>query len=308
MVDRGSPRIAMTAPDHFEVTYTINPWMQPSTWARDPGNASHIARVQWLALKSTLERIGFAVEVIPGVAGLPDMLFPANAAIILNRRAMLARFRYPQRTGEEAHFRRYFLDLAARGLLDEVATFSPGLNQEGAGDCIWDAKREVFWAGFGPRSDAWALSQVTDYFQRGVVALLLATEHYYHLDTCFTALPGGEILYFPGAFAERSAKLIEDMVRPEMRIATTPEEAATFCLNTVALGRDLVMAPPPPRLRAILEERGYRLHEVDLSSFILSGGAAYCMTLRLDLHSSPHVDNAKEGDTSCSPRISPTPL
>jgi N-dimethylarginine dimethylaminohydrolase len=308
MVDRGTPRIAMTTPDHFEVTYTINPWMQPDTWARAPGSASQIARDQWLALKSTLERIGFTVDVIPGVAGLPDMLFPANAAIILNRRAMLARFRHPQRSGEEVHFQRYFLSLVERGLLDEVATFSTGLNQEGAGDCIWDAKREIFWAGFGPRSDAWALSQVTDYFQRGVVALLLATEHYYHLDTCFTALPGGEILYFPGAFAVRSAKLIEDMVRPEMRIAITPEEAATFCLNVVALGRDLVMAPAPPRLRSLLEERGYRCHDVDLSNFILSGGAAYCMTLRLDILNSPHVAYPKEGEEPCSPKSSPTPL
>ncbi|MEJ2228656.1 MAG: arginine deiminase-related protein [Alphaproteobacteria bacterium] len=308
MAKSGSPRIAMTAPDHYEVTYTINPWMQPDTWARDPKSANQTARAQWLALKSTLERIGFTVDVIPGVAGLPDMLFPANAAIIFERRAMLARFRYPQRTGEEAHFRRYLLDLHERGLLDEIAELSPGLNQEGAGDCIWDTKREVFWAGFGPRSDAWALSEVTNFFQRGVVALLLATEHYYHLDTCFKALPGGEILYFPGAFAERSAKLIVDMVASELLIAVTAEEAASFCLNIVELGRDLVMAPPPSRIRTILEERGYRCHEVDLSSFILSGGAAYCMTLRLDLLSSPHVDIAKEGETSCSPRISPTPL
>ena len=31
-----------------------------------------------------------------------------------------------------------------------------------------------------------------------------------------------------------------------------------------------------------LAERGYRCVELDLSPFILSGGAAFCMTLRLD--------------------------
>jgi N-dimethylarginine dimethylaminohydrolase len=35
----------------------------------------------------------------------------------------------------------------------------------------------------------------------------------------------------------------------------------------------------------MLEERGYAVHGVDLSPFILSGGGAYCMTLRLDRQS-----------------------
>jgi hypothetical protein len=33
---------------------------------------------------------------------------------------------------------------------------------------------------------------------------------------------------------------------------------------------------------ARLAERGYRVTEVDLLPFIMSGGSAYCMTLRLD--------------------------
>jgi len=46
-----------------------------------------------------------------------------------------------------------------------------------------------------------------------------------------------------------------------------------------------VMASASARLRAVLAERGYRCVELDLSPFILSGGAAFCMTLRLDLTS-----------------------
>ena len=30
---------------------------------------------------------------MPGVADLPDMVFPANAAVVLDRRALVARFR-----------------------------------------------------------------------------------------------------------------------------------------------------------------------------------------------------------------------
>jgi hypothetical protein len=47
------------------------------------------------------------------------------------------------------------------------------------------------------------------------------------------------------------------------------------------------MAEAPPRLGARLAERGYQVTEVDLSPFILSGGGAFCMTLRLDLAAAP---------------------
>ena len=307
MIRKGEGRIVMTAPEHYEVSYSINPWMQPEAWARDPAALKLSARAQWNRLRAALEEVGLTVEVVPGEPGLPDMVFPANAAIVLDGRALLARFRHRQRTGEEAAFRRFFEGLVTRGLLTGIAEFSPGLVQEGAGDCIWDASRGLFWAGFGPRSDAWALSEVTDFFRQPVAGLLLATGHYYHLDTCFCPLPGGEILYYREAFAARSAGLIEEIVPAEARIAATPDEAAAFSLNAVAVGRDLIMAPPPPRLRAILEERGYRCRDVDLSSFMLSGGGAYCMTLRLDLLSEKKAQAAREGDVSCSPESPAAP-
>ena len=55
------------------------------------------------------------------------------------------------------------------------------------------------------------------------------------------------------------------------------------------------MAEAPPRLRAILTERGYRVSEVDLAPFILSGGGAFCMTLRLDLAALPVRQIAHQG-------------
>lgn len=300
MSQTNAGRIVMTSPEHYEVSYTINPWMRPEAWARDPDVLKTTARAQWNGLRALLEEAGLTVEVVPGEPGLPDMVFPANAAIVLDGRVLLARFRHRQRTGEETAFRRFFEGLAARGIVGEIGEFSQGLAQEGAGDCIWDASRGLFWAGFGPRSDAWALSEVTDFFRQPVAGLLLATEHYYHLDTCFCPLPGGEILYYREAFAARSAGLIEEIVPAGARITATPDEAAAFSLNAVAVGRDLIMAPPPPRLRAVLEERGYRCRDADLSSFLLSGGGAFCMTLRLDRVSVTKTEPAREGDVSCS--------
>ena len=63
------------------------------------------------------------------------------------------------------------------------------------------------------------------------------------------------------------------------------EDAARLCVNAVCLGRTLIMAKATERLKRTLGERGYRVVEVDLAPFLLSGGAAFCMTLRLDLAS-----------------------
>ena len=56
------------------------------------------------------------------------------------------------------------------------------------------------------------------------------------------------------------------------------------------------MARASARLQAALAERGYRSVELDLSPFILSGGAAFCMTLRLDRTSAAASDATRPAD------------
>jgi len=229
-----------------------------------------------------LESLGMAIEVVPAAPGLPDLVFPANAAIVLDRRALVARFRHPERRGEEACFHRFFESLRDRGLLDAVTLMPDGIFQEGAGDCLWDDSRQTFWAAWGPRSARESLPVIERFFGRPVFELQLVTERFYHLDTCFSVLSGGEVLYFPGALSAAAQAAIVERVEPDLRIEASAEEAATFGLNSINIGRDLVMAAAPARLKAILAERGYRCLPVELSSFILSGGASFCMTLRLD--------------------------
>jgi N-dimethylarginine dimethylaminohydrolase len=277
----------MTDPAHFDVSYAINPWMRPGEWSLDPAGRREAARLSWEALRSALQAAGAQVEVAAGALGWPDMVFPANAAVVLDGRALLARFRHPERQGEERHFRAAFEDLRRRGLVREIVKLPAGVLHEGAGDGLWDASRQLFWTGFGPRSDAAAADAITDLFGRETIALELATERFYHLDTCFCPLSGGEVLWFPPAFTPEARRRVRDRVAPELLIEAAPDEAAAFCVNAVCIARDVVMAEAPPRLRAILTERGYRLSEVDLAPFILSGGGAFCMTLRLDLAAQP---------------------
>jgi N-dimethylarginine dimethylaminohydrolase len=277
------PLLLLTDPAHFEVTYSINPWMQPRAWAEDPIARRVAARRSFQSFAAALTGAGARLEIMPGIAGLPDMAFPANAAVVLDRLALLARFRHPQRRGEEQYFHEHFRSLMERGsIVDEVAQLPPSCFQEGAGDCIWDPVRGRFWAGYGQRSTRRAAAEISAFFGRETTALELVSPRFYHLDVCFCALSGGEIFYYPPAFSAASLATIRDIVAPEDLIEATDEDAARFNVNAVNIDDRLVMARASPDLVARLAERGYRVIEVDLQPFIMAGGGAYCMTLRLD--------------------------
>ncbi|THD58656.1 dimethylarginine dimethylaminohydrolase family protein [Phenylobacterium sp.] len=273
------PRFLMTDPSAFEVSYRINPWMDPAAWTAACADRAKAASAD---LRHALQDLGAHVETVEAVRGLPDLVFPANAAVVLDGKVLLARFRHPERQGEETVFRAVFARLKARGLISEVVDLPEGMLQEGAGDAIWDAQRGHFWAGFGPRSNRASLGVIRRTFGQEVVGLELVSDRFYHLDTCFCPLSGGQVLYHPEAFTPDALAAIRERVAPADRIEADAAEAAAFCVNAVNLADTLVMAEAPASLRAKLKAQGYRLVEVDLAPFIRSGGAAYCMTLRLD--------------------------
>jgi N-dimethylarginine dimethylaminohydrolase len=280
------PLFLMTDPSCFDVSYQINPWMRPTAWRPEHAAAAKAASAK---LKAALKALGAEVETIEAIRGLPDLVFPANAAVVLDGRVLLARFRYPERQGEEAVFRAVFSRLRARGLVHDIVDLPDGVLQEGAGDCIWDTDRRLFWAGYGPRSSKASVGVIGRTFGQEVVGLELASDRFYHLDTCFCPLAGGKVLYYPDAFTAAAQAVIRSHVPQAQRIVASAEEAEAFCVNAVNLDARLVMARAPASLRAKLTARGYSLTEVDLDPFILSGGAAYCMTLRLDRKSDPRT-------------------
>jgi N-dimethylarginine dimethylaminohydrolase len=276
----------MCAPEHFAVNYAINPWMDPQSWARD-SRAHGAATREWAALYRKLIELGGTVELVPPAAGLPDLVFTANAAIVLDRQALLARFRHGERVREQPHFEAAFRSLQARGLIDTVRKLPDGVVLEGAGDCVWDASRRLFWMGYGPRSDAAARRPVEDMFGQCVVALELGDPRFYHMDTALAPLPGGELMYLPQAFNATGLGAIRDRIPTDQRIELSLEDGCRLAANAVCLGRSLVLSEASERLRAELDERGYRVVATPLTSFLRSGGSAFCLTLRLDRQSVP---------------------
>jgi N-dimethylarginine dimethylaminohydrolase len=278
-------RLLMCQPEHFGVLYTINPWMDPASWARQEQTRGASSKRQWDALYATLRGLGAAIELVPPVAGLPDLVFTANAAVVLDRRVLLARFRHTERQGEEAHYEAAFRALKGRGLVDQVTRLPQGVVLEGAGDCVWDDTRQLFWMGYGPRSDLAARFVVQDAFGVDAVALNLADPRFYHMDTALSPLPGGEVMYLPEAFTEAGLAAIRERVATDQRIEIGIEDGALLAANTVCLGDTLVMPACSEKLNATLAERGYRVITLPLDTFLASGGSGFCLTLRLDRRS-----------------------
>ncbi len=278
-------RILMCRPDFFEVSYAINPWMHPDEWTRDKDALTAQALREWQALHDRFTSLGIALELMPPAQGLPDMVFTANGAVVLDGKALVARFMHPERQGEEPHFVRHFETLKGRGLIDTVAVMEDGVYQEGAGDCIYDRARHFFWAGYGQRSKRAAADAVSSFFGRETVPLELTQPAYYHLDVCMCPLSRGHIVYFPAAFTDEALARLKHRAGPENLIEAREEDAAQLAVNAVNVGDDIVMAACGPELKNALEARGYTVHVVPLETFRRSGGAAFCLTLRLDLQS-----------------------
>jgi arginine dihydrolase len=288
MAVASSPRFLMCPPRHFAVTYSINPWMDPTEWGRRPEALAQKAESEWRSLKKLIEQAGAAVDLMIPAPGVPDLVFTANAAVVLDGKVLLASFRYPERRLEEPHFAAAFDALIARGILKSRVSLPPDVVLEGAGDCIWDPKRQLFWVGFGPRSSEQAAMAVEETFGFPAIGIELIDPRFYHLDTAFSVLEDGDLMYFKDALSPSSLRLLHDRVCSYDRIEVSEQDARGMCLNGIRVGRILILSSCSAELRRRLADRGYFVCVTSLSTFQLSGGSAYCLTLRTDLAS----DNA----------------
>ena len=265
-------QILMCPPDFYDVRYVINPWMEGNV-----GKAVRsTAREQWNALCSRLREIA-RVELIPPQPGLPDMVFTANAGVIVGSKAVLSHFLHRERRDEEPHFQQWF---RARGF--DIFEMPADLPFEGAGDALLDRARGWLWAGYGLRTELDAHPLLAQWLNVEVVSLRLIDQRYYHLDTCLCPLEDGWLLYYPPAFDAYSNHVIEQRVPADRRIAVKESDAMRFACNAVNAGRHLFTNEISAELRATLENAGFRVVETPLDEFLKAGGAAKCLTLRLD--------------------------
>lgn len=264
-------RLLVCPPDYFRIDYEINPWMR-ITNAVDPYRAIR----QWQDLMLTLEKdLGVVLERMAPVSGLPDMVFTANAGVVVGRTAVPSRFRHLERQREETYFEAWFKEHGY-----EVVPLREGLYFEGAGDLL--GVPDLWLGGYRQRSDVRVYTQLSRLFGREIIPVELVDGRFYHLDTCFCPLSGGEALYYPPAFDTYAQSVIADRLPEARRLVVPQADALRFACNAVCVDRHVVLPEGCRETEQLLKARGYLPHPLPLDEFMKAGGSAKCLTLALD--------------------------
>ncbi|MEV4949828.1 dimethylargininase [Streptomyces sp. NPDC053755] len=261
-------RYLMCPPTHFKVTYSINPWMDPTKPVDLP-----LAHAQWEDLVDRYRSLGHTVELLEPHPDLPDMVYAANGATVVDGRVLGARFAYPERAGEAAAHLDWF---RAHGYTDVRV---PEHVNEGEGD--FAVTSSWILAGRGFRASPLSHGEAQEFFGRPVLGLDLLDPRYYHLDTALCVLDDtrDEIMYYPGAFSPGSRAVLARLF-PDALIATE-EDAAALGLNAVSDGLHVLLPQAAVGLFAPLRERGYTPVGMDLMELLKGGGSVKCCTQEL---------------------------
>ncbi len=266
-IDSMPKTILMCAPTFFDIEYEINPWMDTANKVD-----TKLAGKQWQKLQQTYtETLGWDVQLIDPVKNLPDMVFTANGALVIDGKVALPRFRYPERQPETDYFRKWFEAAGYQEIL------MPQHDFEGEGDAlVWN---DVIFGGYGFRSNKASHAELAEFFGKKVVDVHLVDERFYHLDTCLTIVSQDTVSLWPKAFSEESLKKIHEIV-PNV-IEASDEDALVYGLNAMSDGQNIVIPERASGLIRTYRERGMSVFPTPISEFQKSGGGVKCLTLEL---------------------------
>jgi N-dimethylarginine dimethylaminohydrolase len=256
----------MCPPEYFTVEYAINPWMNPDETV-DPA----LAMRQWQRLRDAFTGLGHTVRTIAPEPGLPDMVYAANGATVIDGKVLGARFRHAQREPEAAAYLNWFR-LHGYDVVREA-----GAINEGEGDLVY-AGRAVL-AGYGFRTDELAQSEVTELFGLPTVPLRLVDPRFYHLDTALVVLDADTAAYYPAAFDDASRAALASHFAELIEVKD--EDAEVLGLNAISDGLHVVLPEQAAGLVAQLSAAGFEPVTVDLSELLKGGGGPKCCTLEL---------------------------
>lgn len=259
--------ILICRPEHYGIDYSINPWMDTSN--NIDGNSTWF---QWEKLAYNLNKLS-KLSVLDGIRGLPDMVFTANAGLVIKgtRKVVLSHFKHKERSEEELHFRHFFEK-------EHFEIFQPASYFEGAGDALYLG--DTLIGGYGFRTDEVFYKEAEDILG-DVKTVKLIDPRFYHLDTCFCPLNKNcDYLIYPNAFDQSDLKKIKES--GNIGIEVNEEEATMFACNAVVIEDTVILPDSCFDTNEQLQAIGFKTIPIPMTEFIKSGGACKCLTLRLE--------------------------
>jgi N-dimethylarginine dimethylaminohydrolase len=265
------PTFLMCPPEWYGVDYVHNPWMAGNVHR----SSRDLAFAQWKGFHNVLRSVA-DVRLLHPEPGSPDMVFLGHGALVHHGVAAVSSFHHPQRRAESTYLRRW---LSSQGFLLWETPRETAF--EGEGDIVFNDAGTVLWAAHGVRTCKAAHRHIADAWHVPVNSLHLIDPRFYHLDTCFTPLHGGYLLYYPGAFDAASLAAINQAYPANRRIAVSEIDATRMACCALNLGRSVFTGEITSELAKRLFDAGFDVVQLELSEFIKGGGGAKSLTLRL---------------------------
>ncbi len=261
-----------------------------ATYTRDPAGFVARGQDQWAGLHATFLQAGAIISLLPPTPDAFDGAFVADASLTVWKNGrphtLLSHFTNAPRTPEIA---------AHKACLETIFGTQLSIQQaplpcEGSGDVIYDPVRKCLWAGYTTGTD-WAGGRtqravhdvLADIFGLPVHSMAVQRP-FFHLDTCFTPLPGGQVLVWPDGLQLSALDTLRAHIPADSIVTISRGDAHAFGCNLVAVSPDvLVTTVISDDLRRTLERMGYTVLMADVSQFIACGGAVHCLTNPLHL-------------------------
>lgn len=271
-------KFLMCSPKNFNVNYEINPWMKNKIGSVNLNKAEQ----QWNLLYEKIKDKSKVVLMENQPVDLPDLVFTANAGLMLNEDFILANFEKKERKNESMVYKKF---LEENNIKVDTYFYDNNISFEGAGDALLDQRTRNLVLAYGFRTNKEAASYLNEKLKdtnivNDVIHVELVNPSFYHLDTCFCPLDSGYILYYPGAFSAEGNKLLLDTFGNYL-IAVSAEEAHSFACNAVCIRKTIFTNYLGIRTKELLNTFGFKIEEVELTEFMKSGGSAKCITLEI---------------------------
>ena len=265
------PTFVMCPPEWYGVDYVLNPWMAGNVHR----SCRDLAFAQWKGFHNVLRGVA-DVRLLHPEPGCPDMVYIGHAALVHHGVAAISSFHPMERRAESTYIRRW---LASQGFLLWETPRETAF--EGEGDLCFNDSGTALWAAHGVRTCKASHRHVADAWHVPVTSLHLVDPRFYHLDTCFTPLSGGYLLYYPGAFDAASLALIERAFPADKRIAVSEADATRMACSALNLDRTVFTGEISRELAGRLFDTGFDVVQLELGEFMKGGGGARSLALRL---------------------------
>ena len=220
------------------------------------------ARRQHSAYVATLRDFGVAVTELDTDEECPDCIFVEDLAVIHNGRALLTRLGLVSRRGEMQPV------AEALGAALELVPMEAPATLDG-GDVL--RVGNCFVVGLSTRTNPAGTQALRDFVAPMPVHEVAIPDNQLHLKSICTSPDEGVLLAPEQALLDGTLESVAEVIR----VPATE----TYGCNVIAFGNELLVAAGYPATHAILEQRGFQLHPLEMSQIRAADGSLTCLSV-----------------------------